>query len=155
MNYQTALVQLPLVREAAGQKVSSPAEVHHVCGDIAALAQESFHVLTVNAKNRLINRHLVTLGLVDGTSVHPREVFRTAIQDGASGIIVAHNHPSGDATASAEDLRITRQLIDAGKIVDIKVLDHVIVGRPVAPVGDQPGHPGYLSLRESGLVAFG
>jgi DNA repair protein RadC len=154
MNYQTALVQLPLVREAAGQKVSSPAEVHHVCGDIAALAQESFHVLTLNAKNRLINRHLVTLGLVDGTSVHPREVFRTAISDGASGIIVAHNHPSGDAAPSSEDLRITRQLVEAGRIVDIRVLDHVIVGRPVDAIGEQPARPGFLSLRESGLVAF-
>jgi DNA repair protein RadC len=154
MNYQTALVQLPLVCEAGVQKVSSPAEVHQVCGDIAALAQESFHVLTLNAKNRLINRHLVTLGLVDGTSVHPREVFRTAISDGASGIIVAHNHPSGDAAPSSEDLRITRQLVEAGRIVDIRVLDHVIVGRPVDAIGEQPARPGFLSLRESGLVAF-
>ena len=154
MNYQTALVQLPLVREAGVQKVASPADAYRVCADIASLAQESFHVLSLNAKNRLINRHLITLGLADATSAHPREIFRAAIQDGASGVIVVHNHPSGDPVPSSEDLRITRQLVDAGRIVDIRVLDHVIVGRPVAPVGDQPGQPGFLSLRESGLVAF-
>jgi DNA repair protein RadC len=154
MNYQTALVQLPLVREAGVQKVASPADAYRVCADIACLAQESFHVLSLNAKNRLINRHLITLGLADATSAHPREIFRAAIQDGASGVIVVHNHPSGDPAPSSEDLRITRQLVDAGRIVDIRVLDHVIVGRPVDAIGEQPARPGFLSLRESGLVAF-
>jgi DNA repair protein RadC len=110
--------------------------------------------LSLNAKHRLINRHLVSLGLADTTAAHPREIFRAAIQDGASGVIVVHNHPSGDPAPSSEDLRVTRQLVEAGKIVDIRVLDHVVIGRPVDPVGDQPGRPGFLSLRESGLVAF-
>jgi DNA repair protein RadC len=78
--------------------------------------------------------------------VHPREVFRAAILDGAGAIILAHNHPSGDPTPSSEDIRITRQLVEAGKILDIEVLDHVVVGR-----GERP----FLSLRESGLVSFG
>lgn len=154
MNYRTALVQLPLVCEAGVQKITSPADAYRVCVDIAALAQESFHVLTVNAKNRLINRHLVTLGLADSTAAHPREIFRAAIQDGASGMIVVHNHPSGDPTPSTEDIRVTRQLVEAGRIVDIKVLDHIVIGRPVAPAGDQPGRLGYVSLRESGLCTF-
>ncbi len=154
MNYQPALVQLPLVCEAGVQRITSPDDAYRICADIAALAQESFHVLSLNAKHRLINRHLVTLGLADATAVHPREVFRAAIQDGASGVIIVHNHPSGDPTPSAEDLRVTRQLIDAGKIVDIRVLDHVIIGRPMEPAGDQPGRPGHLSLRENGLCTF-
>jgi DNA repair protein RadC len=154
MNYATALVSLPLVCECSGGSIRTPEEARKACQDLAKLAQEFFHVLSLNAKQKLINRHLVTLGLVDATAVHPREVFRAAIKDGASGIIVVHNHPSGDTTPSAEDLRITRQLVEAGKIVGIKVVDHIIIGRPVEFVGDQPGRPGYLSLRESGLIAF-
>jgi DNA repair protein RadC len=153
-NYNPALIQLPLVRESSGERVATPADVYRICGDIAALAQETFHVLTLDAKNRLKNRHMVSLGVVDAALVHPREVFRAAIQDSSSAIVLAHSHPSGDTMPSAEDLRITRQLIEAGKIVDIKVLDHVVIGRPVEPVGDQPGRPGFLSLRESGMVQF-
>ena len=155
MNYSLAMVQLPLVRESTGQLVTSPADVYRVCSDIANLAQESFHVLSVNAKNMLINRHLVTLGLADSAPVHPREVFRAAIgQDGASAIILAHNHPSGDPTPSAEDLKVTRQLVEAGNVLAIQVLDHVIIGRAIEPSGDQQGRPAYMSLRESGLCTF-
>ena len=143
MNYQSALVQLPLVRESAGQRVTTPADVYLICSDIANLAQEAFHVLCIDVKNRLINRHMVSLGLANASLVHPREVFRPAIEAGSSTIVIVHQHPSGDPTPSAEDIKITRQLIEAGKIVDIKVMDHVIIGRP-----------GYLSLRESGMVAF-
>lgn len=154
MSYWPALVQLPLVREASGQRIATPDDVYRVCQDMAELAQEGFHVLCLTAKNRLIDRHLVSLGLVDASLVHPREVFRAAIRDSATAVVLAHNHPSGDPTPSTEDLRITRQLIEAGRIVDIKVLDHVIIGRPIEAAGDHPGQPGYLSLRENGLVAF-
>ena len=157
MNYSTALVQLPLVREVGKQRIATPADVYRVCSDIANLAQESFHVILLSAKNTLINRHLVSLGLADASLVHPREVFRTAIgPDGGAccALLLVHNHPSGDPAPSAEDLRITRQLIEAGKIVDIKVLDHVIIGRPMEATGDQPARPGFLSLRESGLCSF-
>ena len=152
--YNTALVQLPLVRESGKDRVATPADVHRVCADIADLAQESFHVLVLDAKNRLKTRHMVSLGLVDAALVHPREVFRCAIESGASALVLVHSHPSGDPTPSAEDLRITRQLIEAGKIVDIKVLDHVVIGRAVEPEGNEPGRAAFLSLRESGMVAF-
>jgi DNA repair protein RadC len=154
MNYQTALVQLPLVRESSGTRVATPADVYGICRDVAALAQETFHVLVLDAKNRLKNRCMVSLGLADAALVHPREVFRCAIESGASALVLVHGHPSGDPTPSAEDLRITRQLVEAGKIVDIKILDHVIIGRPVDSKGDLPAHLGYFSLRESGMVAF-
>ena len=148
-NFQTALIQLPLVRESSGERVRTPEDVYRVCSDIAELAQEAFHVLSVDVKNRLINRHLVSLGLVDASLVHPREVFRTAIgQDAASAVVLVHNHCSGETTPSAEDLRITRQLIEAGKILDVKVLDHVVIGRPVN------GSPAFLSMRENGLCTF-
>ena len=149
MNYNPALIQLPLVRESKGEHVRTPAEVHRVCSDIATLAQESFHVLSLDVRNRLINRHLISLGLADASLVHPREVFRAAIgQDGACALLLVHNHPSGDPTPSAEDLRITRQLVEVGKIVDIKVLDHVIIGRAT------DSRPAFLSMRESELCAF-
>ena len=133
------------VREPTTTLVLDPASAHAVCADMGNLAQEAFVVLTLNTKNKLITRHLVTLGLADTAPVHPREVFRPAITDSASAVILVHNHPSGDPTPSAEDLRITRQLIDAGKVVGIRVLDHVIIGR-----GDMP----HCSLREKGLVTF-
>ena len=151
MNYNTALVQLPLVRESTGERVRTPEDVYRVCSDIANLAQESFHVLCLNVKNHLLNRHLISLGLADASLVHPREVFRAAIGEdgGACALVLAHNHPSGDPTPSAEDIRITRQLVEVGKIVDIKVLDHVIIGRPMN------GSPAFLSMRESGSCTFG
>ena len=126
MNYSTAIVQLPLVKEAKGQCVRTPTEVTAVCNDMKTLAQESFQVLLLNSKNHLINRHMVSLGLVDASLVHPREVMRPAITEGASAIVLVHNHPSGDPTPSAEDIRITRQLIEAGRIIDIRVLDHIM-----------------------------
>ena len=148
MNFNTALVQLPLVRETPGERVRTPEDVYRVCGDIAGLAQESFHVLALDVKRRLINRHLVSLGLVDASLVHPREVFRAAIGDSASAVALAHSHPSGDPTPSVEDIRITRQLVEAGRIIDIKVVDHVVIGRPVN------GNPAFVSMRENGLCTF-
>ena len=115
MNYNIALVQLPLVREPGMQKILAPADAWRACSDIGALAQESMHVLCLNARNRLINRHMVSLGLADASLTHPREVFRPAVSDGASAVILVHNHPSGDLAPSAEDLRVTRQLVEAGE----------------------------------------
>ena len=140
-------LSLPCVRETSGQPsiVRTPEEARRVLDDTATLAQEAFTVLTLNVKYHLIDRHLITLGIADSSLVHPREIFRTAILDGAAAIILSHNHPSGDPTPSAEDIRITRQLVEAGRILDIDLLDHVIVGR-----GDTP----FKSLRESGLVSF-
>jgi DNA repair protein RadC len=149
MNYNTAIVQLPLVRETNGQRIRTPADVYTACRDIADLAQECFQVLTLNSKHGLINRHLVSLGLADAALVHSREVFRAAISDGAAAVVLVHQHPSGDPTPSTEDVRITRQLIEAGKIIDIRVMDHIVIGR----VGGMSAVP-YVSMRESGLCSF-
>ena len=85
----------------------------------------------------------------DASLVHPREVFRGAIRNGACSVILAHNHPSGDCTPSAEDIRITKNLVEAGKIIDIKVMDHVVIGRKTELTTVD-----HVSLRESGLVDF-
>ncbi len=148
MNYSTALIQLPLVRECRGSVIRSPADIHAICADLRDCAQEQFQVLTLNTKNRLINRHLISLGLADASLVHPREIFRAAISESATAVALVHNHPSGDTAPSAEDLRITRQLIEAGKIVDIRVLDHVIIGRA------DDNREAWLSLRDAGLCQF-
>ena len=150
MHYMTTLVNMPLVREQSGAQLKTPSEVHTLCGDLTGLAQECFHVLSLSTRNRLLNRHMVSMGLVDASLVHPREVFRQAILDSATACILVHNHPGRDVTPSAEDLRITRQLVEAGKIIDIRVLDHVIVARPATGDGR-----GWLSMREDGLVEFG
>ena len=148
MNYTTAMVQLPLVKEGNNERVRTPEDVCRLCADLKDLAQESFQVLCLNSKNNLVNRHLVTLGLADASLVHPREVLRPAITDGASALVLAHNHPSGDPTPSAEDVRITKQLIEAGRIVDIKVLDHIIIGR------GNGSRKGFVSMREDGICNF-
>lgn len=117
MNYRVAMLQMPLVKESAGEAVRTPYEVYRVCSDLADLAQEAFHVLLLNAKNRMTDRVMVSLGLLDASLVHPREVFRAAITENAAALILVHNHPSGDPCPSAEDIRITRQLVEAGRIL--------------------------------------
>jgi DNA repair protein RadC len=72
----------------------------------------------------------ISRGLLDASLVHPREVFREAVRAACAAVVLAHNHPSGDPTPSAEDVRITRQLVEAGRVLDIRVLDHVILGLP-------------------------
>ena len=91
---------------------------------------ELFVVLALDRQNRPIHRQVVSMGTVDTTLVHPREVFRAALIAGAASIIVAHNHPSGDPTSSVEDRAITRQLREAGRVLDVPLLDHLIYGGP-------------------------
>jgi DNA repair protein RadC len=148
VNYTTAMVQLPLVMEATRERIRSPADAARVCSDIENLAQETFQVLILNAKNYLIERQMVSLGLVSSSLVAARELFREAIQRNASALIMIHNHPSGDPTPSAEDMRITKQMIEAGRILGILVQDHVIVGR------DPETGSRHISLREQGLCNF-
>jgi DNA repair protein RadC len=109
--------------------VRGPADVHrHMGPRLRDLRQEEFHVLLLDARHRLLRKALVTRGTLDASLIHPREVFRLAILEGAAGVILVHNHPSGDPTPSPEDRAVTRQLSDAGRAVGIPVLDHVVVG---------------------------
>jgi DNA repair protein RadC len=91
--------------------------------------QEEFHALLLNTRHRVLREVLVTRGTLDSALIHPREVFRHAVAEGAAAVILVHNHPSGDPTPSAEDRAVTRQLAEAGRAVGIPVLDHVVVGR--------------------------
>ena len=96
---------------------------------ISDCLQEEFHIVTLNTKNHVIATHQITVGTLDASLVHPREVFRSAIKDAASSIILAHNHPSGDATPSREDRAVTDRLTDVGKVIGIDVLDHIVMGK--------------------------
>jgi len=148
LDYRSALIQLPLIRESPHGYMRTPEDVVAVCEDMRDLAQEIFQVLIVNARNRLLNRNLIGVGVADSALIHAREVFRNCIVLNAAACILVHNHPSGDPTPSAEDVKLTKQLVQAGSIVGIKVLDHIIVGRSIE------GSRGYLSMRESAVVEF-
>ena len=132
------------VREAAidGTLLTTPEHVEAYMSDLKGAQQECFVVIALNTKNRVIEKHLISLGTLNSSLVHPREVFRTLIQSNAAAWICCHNHPSGDPTPSSEDIKITRQLISASEVMGIKVLDHVVIGNTA------------LSLREAGLCSF-
>lgn len=122
--------------------VRSPADVYRWCRPaLCDLVVEEFRLLTLDAQNRITRDLLVTRGTLTSSLVHPREVFRQAIAEAAAGVIVVHNHPSGDPTPSAEDRAVTRQLVEAGRLLDLPVYDHVIVG------ADR-----YFSFAEAGLL---
>jgi DNA repair protein RadC len=91
--------------------------------------QEEFHIATLDTQYRFLGAHRISVGSLDRSLVHPREVFRPAIKDAAKAIILVHNHPSGDPTPSEEDLVVTKRLEDAGNTLGIQVLDHIIVAR--------------------------
>jgi len=106
---------------------------------------ECFQVALLNTRRRLIRVEKLSQGTLDTILVHPREVFRAAIVAGAAAIVVIHNHPSGDPTPSEADIKVTRDLIRAGQLLKIELLDHVILGRAT------PERPkDYVSLRELG-----
>jgi DNA repair protein RadC len=123
--------------------------------DVAALMlpvfagkrQEELHVLLLNTKHCLLRDHVSTIGLVDRSQVHAREVFRSAIEESSSRLLLVHNHPSGDPTPSAQDIACTRDLCAAGKIIGIEVLDHVIVGERTTQRAKY-----WLSFREENLL---
>ena len=110
--------------------IRGPADVFGRMGPrLRDAAQEEFHALLLNTRHRVVREVLVTRGILDASLVHPREVFRVAVGEGAAGIILVHNHPSGDPTPSGQDRAVTRQLADAGRVIGIPVLDHVVIGR--------------------------
>jgi DNA repair protein RadC len=91
--------------------------------------QENFYILMLNPRNHIIKDEFITKGVLDAAIIHPREIFKPAIKNSASKIILVHNHPSGDSSPSPEDLDITEQIIEVGNKIGIKVIDHVIIGR--------------------------
>ena len=90
--------------------------------------REEFHIVCLDTKNQVIDTHQISIGTLDASLVHPREVFRPALKDAASSVILVHNHPSGDPTPSREDFSVTRRLEECGNILGVDVLDHIVLG---------------------------
>lgn len=130
------LIPALLVQEARS-KVHTPKDVMPLLQSEAHAKQEHVVLFTLDGNNQIIQKHSVTVGLVNQCQIHPREIFRPAILDAAVSILVAHNHPSGNLEASESDLVATRRLVDVSKTIGIPLLDHVIVGQS-----------GFLSIRE-------
>lgn len=108
--------------------ITSPAVLARMLApQMRHLRKETFVVVLLNAANQIVRRVTVSEGSLDAVMIHPRDVFRLAIAESAAAIILAHNHPSGNIEPSKEDLAITRQLVEAGRIVDIRILDHIII----------------------------
>ncbi len=121
--------------------VRSPADVAQLLmAEMGHLEQEHFRVLYLDTRNRLLGSETVYVGSLNASHIRVGEVFREAVKRNCASIIVAHNHPSGDPTPSPEDVEVTRQLVTAGNLLDIEVLDHLIVGQQR-----------FVSLRERGL----
>ena len=107
--------------------VRNAKDVYEYLSDMRTLSKENFRGLFLNSHNRIIRDEVISIGTVNSNIIHPREVFRPGIESNAVAVILAHNHPSGESTPSAEDVTITAQLVQAGKILGIAVLDHVII----------------------------
>lgn len=122
--------------------ISSPDAVWQLLlPEIACLQKEEFRVLVVNNKNLLLKKSIISIGTITEAIVHPREVFRDAIREAGSGIIVTHNHPSGNSSPSKQDIETTKRLVEAGKIVGIPLLDHIILT-----------NTSYYSMKENGYL---
>ena len=136
------------LRLATQPKLTSPGLIaEYIQSLLSNSTQEEFRIFLLNARLQLIRDICVTVGLVDRSLIHAREVFREAIKDSASAIILAHNHPSGDVMPSTEDIEATRNLIKSGEIIDIRVIDHIIVATP-----QKLGQPSYFSFKENKLL---
>src|SRR2546426_12161525 len=147
--YRLKLATWTVVREPgqpSPRKLDGPSAVAELARDFLRDAdddKEHFWVVLLNAQNRYLLHTEVSVGTQSSSLVHPREVLGAALREGAASIICVHNHPSGDATPSAEDIRLTRQLAEAATLLDVRLHDHVVIGN---------GTEAWVSLAERGLI---
>lgn len=121
--------------------INSPQDVFNLLSDMQFLDREYFKAICLNTKNMVLAIDIISVGSLNSSLVHPRELFKAAIKRSANSIIAVHCHPSGDPTPSREDTEVTKRLVDAGKLLGIEILDHVIIGSQR-----------YISLKEQGLI---
>lgn len=149
LRYLKAMQEAAEYAVEARHSVACPGDVAAFLRPLTAeLEQEVVYVLLCDARNKLISFYEVSRGTVDSAQVTARDVFREAVRGNASRVVIAHNHPSGDVTPSSHDISLTRQLVDAGHVLGISVLDHVIVGQKT-----ESRDKDWLSFREEGLIA--
>lgn len=137
-----------LAREKmANRKMDSPALVYDLLGaEMRSLTKESLRVLLLDARYNLMREEEISLGSLNESIAHPREIFKPAITHSAFAVLVVHNHPSGDPSPSEADRRLTRRIAEASQILQITVLDHIIIGAPAE------GRAPYFSFREAGML---
>ena len=146
MSYRLPRYRVALVREGNShtdkKTIHSPEDVHAiVAAEYADAVVETAMMLALDTKNKVIGIFEISRGSLNASIIHPRDIFQRAILVNAASVILAHNHPSGDPTPSPEDVALTKKLVDAGKVMDITVLDHVIVGEG-----------SFVSLKEQGAL---
>lgn len=137
-----------LARQTAeSTPLDTPAKVHAFMGPLLQnLPRESLRVLLLDTRHRLVHEEEVSLGTLNESLAHPREILRPAISHRAYAFVLVHNHPSGDPSPSEADRALTRRIRDASELMQIHLLDHVIIGR------ERPGAPPYFSFKEHGLL---
>lgn len=124
-----------------GVRVVSPEDVYELVKETARLEQEELRVILLNRKHIVIDIVMVFRGTIDSSIVDPKDIFRLAVRKCAVAIILSHNHPSGDASESVEDVRATKQIAEAGKMLNIQLLDHIVVGKGC-----------FVSMKEKGVI---
>lgn len=142
--FDVRVIQEKTARYDIDRKIRGPEDVDRIAREVAemdSLAEEVFNMITVNTKNEMTGLFTVSKGSLNASVVHPREVFKRALLQNASAIFLLHNHPSGNPKPSREDKAITQRLAEAGVLLGIRVLDHVIIGRDK-----------YFSFQEHGLL---
>jgi len=148
INLPAPMWRVQLIREGGASvrrtrpQITSPTEAAHILLEyLSRLDREHFVVVVLDTKNRIIGFNTVAIGTINSALVSSRETFKSALLANATSIILAHNHPSGDPTPSPEDVQVTRTLVEAGKLLDVTVLDHLVIG-------DER----FVSLKERGLM---
>jgi len=149
--YEVPIYRCQLVREtsltlADRPVVRNPEDVARLLADhLQGVDRENFVSILLDTKNKVIGITTVSVGILDSSLVHPREVYKPAILCNAASLVVGHNHPSGDPSPSVEDTRITKRLHEAGEILGIDLLDHIVVGDGTEPLR-------WVSLKERGVI---
>jgi DNA repair protein RadC len=141
LKYKIPQIKLAILREPASQPlptIHTPGDIEQYLEPMKHLSEEHFVALHLNARNQVSGYHVVSHGTVSASLVHPREVFKAALLSNAYCIVVAHNHPAGSTEPSSDDLSTTKQLVAAGKLIGVSILDHLIVT-----------YKGVSSIRES------
>ena len=146
MSYRLPRYRVSLVREGSRSSdhnaIRSPEDVFAIMdSEYENAVVETAQMLALDTKNKVIGIFSLSIGSLNASIIHPRDVFQRAILSNAASVILVHNHPSGDPTPSPEDMELTRKLVEAGKMLDITVLDHVIVGEGA-----------YISMKEHGNI---
>ena len=146
MGYRLPRYRVTLVREGCShtgvKHIHAPEDVHNIiAAEYADAVVETAMMLALDTKNKIIGVFTISTGSLNASIIHPRDVFQRAILANAASVILVHNHPSGDPTPSPEDVALTKKIVEAGRVLDITVLDHVICGEG-----------NFVSLRERGQL---